>query len=293
MCGVFGFISTSGKGPNLRRLRKMAQAVQPRGLDAWGLVIHDNGDLLTHKQPGLLSENLEMIDIARDCKAILGHVRAATSGDPLDNENNHPHRAGTGYFIHNGVIRNHVDLIRKFALKSSTDCDSEVIGLIHERQKTGRHVKRIRKAVSKTIGTGLVVAGMWRKALVLIRCEGRPLCIGETPRGIYFSSVLGGLPKKAYKLDGCRSFDWTFIDGQFVYRGEENVQYTRTVSVTMPVMPSHGPVKRRIPKGSGRRYEEPLLFDPDEPVESSGRQYRGSKGYQDWKDYLRHWKETT
>ena len=38
MCGLFGFISKAGGGPDLDRLRRIALETQTRGIHAFGLV---------------------------------------------------------------------------------------------------------------------------------------------------------------------------------------------------------------------------------------------------------------
>ena len=35
---------------------------------------------------------------------VVGHCRYATHGSPRDNRNNHPHPAGSGQLMHNGVV---------------------------------------------------------------------------------------------------------------------------------------------------------------------------------------------
>lgn len=67
----------------------------------------------------------------RRCDAFVGHVRAATHGDPLaaGNVNNHPFASDDGslFLVHNGVLQNHEELADRFSLRLSGQCDSEVL----------------------------------------------------------------------------------------------------------------------------------------------------------------------
>ena len=60
-------------------------------------------------------------------RALIGHTRAATSGEPTNNRNNHPHICGNVVGVHNGVITNWKTLVKKFNLPMNGSCDSEVI----------------------------------------------------------------------------------------------------------------------------------------------------------------------
>jgi glucosamine 6-phosphate synthetase-like amidotransferase/phosphosugar isomerase protein len=73
---------------------------------------------------------LDDLEPCRHAVAVIGHCRWATHGDPQDNRNNHPHPAGRGWLVHNGVIRNDQALLHQDKLRPRTDCDSEVLGLL-------------------------------------------------------------------------------------------------------------------------------------------------------------------
>ena len=53
MCGIFGFISSEGKGPEVARLRRLALITQSRGDHAFGLAwLDEDGSIQTFKRPG-------------------------------------------------------------------------------------------------------------------------------------------------------------------------------------------------------------------------------------------------
>lgn len=194
MCGIFAFISRYGEGPNLGLLKRIAVVTERRGRHAFGLAwIDRDGQLQTFKRPGAASDNLLDIDRVEGAKMVIGHCRFATHGDPQDNRNNHPHSAGTGYIMHNGVVHNDRELVAKYGLTPETECDSEVIGLLIA-QGRGDVLARTTRAASLCEGN-LAVLGLWADpARIVIVRRGNPLCFGEGKSGWYFGSLADGLP---------------------------------------------------------------------------------------------------
>ena len=106
MCGIFGFITKDGRGPDLARLRRIATETQRRGHHAFLLAwLAADGGIHTFKRPGPATANLRRLDACQDALVVVGHCRWATHGRPEDNRNNHPHPAGCGWLVHNGVVR--------------------------------------------------------------------------------------------------------------------------------------------------------------------------------------------
>jgi glucosamine 6-phosphate synthetase-like amidotransferase/phosphosugar isomerase protein len=197
MCGIFGFISSEGKGPEVARLRRIALVTQSRGDHAFGLAWLDgDGRLQTFKRPGPAKAYLDELDRCRNAVVVVGHCRFATHGSPQDNRNNHPHAAGAGFLVHNGVIHNHQQLIRRYGLDQQSQCDSEVLGLLMARC-AGSIVQRSAWAANQVQGD-LAMLGVWRApARILLTRRGRPLCFGHGRDGYYFGSLPDGLPGKA------------------------------------------------------------------------------------------------
>jgi hypothetical protein len=120
-------------------------------------------------------------------------------GDRSANRNNHPHPAGRGWFVHNGVVFNHDRLMRQFQLAPKTQCDSEVLGLLIAKFP-GALGMRAARAAEEADGN-LAILGLWRNPtrLVIVR-NGNPLCFGETNGGFYFGSLPNGLPGDVLSL---------------------------------------------------------------------------------------------
>lgn len=200
MCGIFGFFSANGRGPDLARLRRIAAETETRGRHAFGLAwINVDGTMHTFKRPGAATADLGDLDACRHAVALVGHCRWATHGDPQDNRNNHPHPAGRGWLVHNGVVRNYRELLRRYALRPATDCDSEVLGLLMMR-RAGTLLERAAWATAQAEGP-LALLGLWRSPVrLLVVRRGNPLCYGETLGGFYFASLPAGLPGKVSSL---------------------------------------------------------------------------------------------
>jgi glucosamine 6-phosphate synthetase-like amidotransferase/phosphosugar isomerase protein len=194
MCGIFGFLSTDGRGPELARLRRIAAETETRGRHAFGLVwIDAHGQLHAFKRPGAASDDLDDLELCRGCQAMIGHCRWATRGDPQENRNNHPHFAGRGWLVHNGVVRNYDALVRRYRFRLRSDCDSEVFCHLM-MQSGGSILQRACWAVRQAEGS-LAILGLWANPLrMLVVRRGRPLAVATTRRGHYFASLPRELP---------------------------------------------------------------------------------------------------
>jgi glucosamine--fructose-6-phosphate aminotransferase (isomerizing) len=200
MCGVFGFVSEGGRGPNLGRLREMAKATESRGPHAFGFAwVDSRGRLKMFKAPGRISKNLGLLTMAEDAQMLIGHCRYATHGTPRNNLNNHPHPVDGGWFVHNGVIRNQPDLVEGYWLNPVTECDSEVLGLLIE-ELDGTLIERAIGAAQLCEGP-LALLALWRspRRLIAVRA-GNPLHVGELAHGTYLASLKDGLPGTPFML---------------------------------------------------------------------------------------------
>lgn len=213
MCGIFGFITKIGRGPDLARLRRLAAETQRRGHHAFGLAwLGPGGELHTFKRPGPATANLGDVGRCRGATIVLGHCRWATHGAPEDNRNNHPHPAGRGWLVHNGVVHNYTGLLRRHRLRPATECDSEVLGLLMMRPG-GSIGRRAAWAVAQTEGP-LAMLGLWADpARLLVARRGNPLCFGETEHGIYFASLPDGLPGNVLSITDRYAGVLRFQDG--------------------------------------------------------------------------------
>jgi len=206
MCGVFGFIADGDQGPNMQRLSAMATATERRGQHAFGMAwIDAAGRLRMFKQAGRISDHLGILNMAADARVLVGHCRYSTSGPASRNDNNHPHPADSGWYVHNGVVDNYAELVDEHELHPMTDCDSEALGLMLERSTTASLLDRCAEVSLAVRATaGLAMVGLWKPGRLVIVKRGKPLSMGTAATGTYFGSTTGGLPKDAAPLR-----DWT------------------------------------------------------------------------------------
>ena len=213
MCGIFGFITKNGAGPDVDALRRIAVETQTRGMHAFGLAWLVDGRIETFKRPGAASTNLADLDRCQGATIVVGHCRYATHGHPSDNRNNHPHRAGKGWICHNGVVHNHDSLAWLHDLAPMTDCDTEVLGLLIGRLR-GPLGTRAARAAEEADGE-LAILGLWRRPdrLLIVR-NGKPLSYAGTREGYYFASLDRELPGRPRHVPDQQVSVATFASGR-------------------------------------------------------------------------------
>lgn len=223
MCGVFGFVSYDGKGPALGQLQKIAEVTMRRGPHAFGFAwVDGRGRLHSFKQTGRIVDSIGLLQLAEDAHMLIGHCRFATQGTPENNLNNHPHPADGGWIVHNGQIRGYDRIVKEHNFFPTTDCDSEVIGLLIE-EATGSMSERVRYAVRVAHDGPMVVLGLWKDRLIAMR-EGNPLNIGKVKGGdrYYFASLPDGLPGNVKQVKNGTGLEFT-AEGMRRLRGKATV----------------------------------------------------------------------
>ena len=116
MCGLYGIIAKDGNIENELLLALHNQATS-WGHDAWGYIAGwkqgRNTDVEIDKGIGHIPNLIPELGYAN---FVLGHTRAATQGNPRNNDNNHPVVSSdkTTYVTHNGMIneKRYYDYIR-------------------------------------------------------------------------------------------------------------------------------------------------------------------------------------
>ena len=203
MCGIFGAIKTGRGSLTLSTIANIAADQERRGPHAFGYAWLDaDGRLHSYRQQGRISKNLHLLERMQGAKAIIGHTRYSTHGDPGHLINNHPHPSYGVWIVHNGVVSNHETLNRDFDLLPSSDCDSETLGLLIEALP-GTLLDRVSETIDLVDNDApLCIAGIWRAPnRVVMARRGNPLhkSLGKTGN-VYFGSIGISLPGKAVEV---------------------------------------------------------------------------------------------
>lgn len=221
MCGIFGFITKEGAGPDLGHLAAIAADTETRGVDAFGLAWQSaGGKRHEFKRPGAATKVAGDVKRCGGAHIVIGHCRHATHGLPEVNSNNHPHPVwarqaafpSLGALVHNGVVRNYKRLADAFDLEMKTECDSEVIGLL-VGQQSGTMLQQFKRAVALVEGPCALLA-LFKNSLVMVR-RGNPLWFSVDPEGYYFASRPNALRVPVSLPDSylgvCRIKDGKFV----------------------------------------------------------------------------------
>ena len=135
MCGITGLVlgSRGRSNADYQKVKNdftlMLLSAQSRGTDASGLfILNEGGRHFYYRAPVPASELVEsdeywniLSQVDDSTIAIVGHTRAATTGDPEVIENNHPIYDAPLVGVHNGVVHNHEQLRRKYGAVADVD----------------------------------------------------------------------------------------------------------------------------------------------------------------------------
>ena len=209
MCGIVGYVGNKNAQDflisGLKRL-------EYRGYDSAGIVtLDEKGEPTLLRAKGKIA-NLEekLAKNRREDKIGIGHTRWATHGEPSE-ENAHPHRAGSVFLVHNGIIENYKELkehLTEHEFKSQTD--TEVLAaLIESFYKDGEYplVNAVVQALKLVKGTyGIAVVSCEKPDEIVVARSGSPLVIGvghdETLIASDASALLGHTKQAIYLNDG-------------------------------------------------------------------------------------------
>lgn len=162
MCGIFGIVL--GKNSKItsdvlnRYLDDLFILSESRGKEASGLAVLTNNKLIINKQPIPASEFIKQSGYKKMLSPIpwlaIGHSRLVTNGHQSNNANNQPVVSGQVVAIHNGIIVNDREIIKKFpnlTIKNKVDTEvaAALINKYHQDgytqiqsvQKNLRHIK--------------------------------------------------------------------------------------------------------------------------------------------------------
>ncbi len=214
MCGIVSYI---GSKPASEILFAGLKSLEYRGYDSAGIaVLNEAGEISIAKSTGKIAElealiktkvtigasdsskqssNSGKIEDLEIASCGIGHTRWATHGQPTA-RNAHPHSSSDGSVtvVHNGIIKNYLELKRELEAKGITlasDTDSEVVAQLFSLIRS--QCKSDREALAKTVqrlegsyALALLTQGLPRK--ILVAKNESPLVIGVGDGENYIAS---------------------------------------------------------------------------------------------------------
>lgn len=190
MCGIAGF--SLGSDSSVRgtlAAQALLAGIAERGADAVGYADRGAGSAIrVTKLRGGASALFEDLVLPANASSVLIHVRDFTKGPPEISANNHPIRHAGVVGIHNGVIENDDDVLRRHGISRAEpdmSVDSEAIfALMHHCDHDPRSLSELRGAM----------AAAWmderdERSLFLARGRLRPLWVGRSGTDLFFAST--------------------------------------------------------------------------------------------------------
>jgi len=193
MCGIFAIYSQKHTKKNICDLINGMKKLQHRGKDGYGISMNNNNNnIITIKQKGEISKNINEIDFHKKCKSCIGHLRYSTSGISIKSEeiqfNEIQPLIGNinemNYVLcHNGNVPNinghDTSYINEKIMESNELFENTLINIINE------------------IPAAFSIVIMINNELYAMRDRYgiRPLCIGEKKNKYYISSESIGFKK--------------------------------------------------------------------------------------------------
>jgi len=204
-CGLIGFSGKTNFDKEKINLLMLWNSFE-RGKDATGIYTPKNG-LVKFAKPA--TDFLVDTPFEED-NLLIAHVRAKTIGVNTD-KNAHPFNEDNVVLAHNGTLKNHFDLLRKYNLEwNKYDVDSHIICGIMAKEKNFKVLTEIEGAAAM-----LMHDKDNPKIMYVFRNGDRDLFKGYCDGNLYISSI-----KKSLELIGCinikefkENYLYTIVDG--------------------------------------------------------------------------------
>lgn len=192
-CGIIGFSGFEGKKFNLIKIHLLMyqNSVLRQSEDSTGIYTPKSGIIKNADDADVFLRTNEI----EECGQFIGHVRSATVGGKSAN-NAHPFLCDNVVGVHNGTLRNHWKLASNRNISTqSVFVDSEVLIMCLAHDQRPDVFEEIEGAAA-VLFTDIKLKD--ENLLYAFRNKERPLFRGNSPEGMYISSLEGSL-----KLIGC------------------------------------------------------------------------------------------
>ena len=214
MCGIVGVLGNHEAAPLLVEALKR---LEYRGYDSAGIATVNEGKLNRRRAVGKLvnlSDLLVHEPLAGKCG--IGHTRWATHGAPTV-LNAHPHRAGGGAVVHNGIIENFRDLRAELLLDGyaqESDTDTEVVALLARREldRGATPQDAARRTLGRLHGAfALCFLFEGEEDLLIAARQGSPLAIGHGTNEMFVGSDAIALAPMTDRITYLEEGDWAVV----------------------------------------------------------------------------------
>jgi predicted glutamine amidotransferase len=203
MCGIAGVMRLGAEPISHEQLKVLLLGVQHRGMDATGIAVLRAGKVTVHKSDDPAWKFITQKDtekflqeyVTPETDVVTLHTRAATKGDPRQNDNNHPMFAGHAAVVHNGMIHNDDDLFKELKVKRYAETDSDIIRAIVDKDGMTKKGIRTLNRLRGSAACGIISSDFPTK-LMLLRA-GSPLVLARTEEYLMWASEKDPLHKAA------------------------------------------------------------------------------------------------
>ena len=215
MCGIFGVL---GNFPVVKSILNGLTKLEYRGYDSSGIAVSNNNSIKTIRAKGKLKNLQEKISKNNfDGKIGIGHTRWATHGVP-STQNAHPHTTESVSIVHNGIIENFSQLLKKKLIskgyKFSSETDSEVIvHLLSDELKKGCNPEIAVKKTLSLLEGAFAIAIIFKNFNLLVGSRrGSPLAVGIDSNATFLGSDSVALAPFTQKICFLEEGDSVFVE---------------------------------------------------------------------------------
>ncbi len=270
MCGIAGYI---GKKQNVNQtLLSILEKLEYRGYDSAGLASLCDGELFYKRALGELANLKSKIPkLEHSCGGLgIAHTRWATHGKP-SLKNAHPHKVGSVYVVHNGIIENYKELkeeLAKDGFKPKSDTDTELIAaLVQKYKKENKDLKdTFKAALSRLRGAfAILLFDADEPTRLLAARLSSPLVLGLADDGEYFLAsdalAFSGLAKRVVYLN-----DFELLDIQKDFYKLENFKNGKSLKAKSIELKE---LQKKVSKSGFDSYMLKEIYEQPESVSAS------------------------
>jgi glucosamine--fructose-6-phosphate aminotransferase (isomerizing) len=202
MCGLFGYAGPHPADPE--KIVQIARLAATRGPHSHGYVTATGDTMISVRGEGDLRHAVPDLEIL-ETQAIIGHSRLATTGTYAGGapaiEDTMPFTVGEVAIVHNGNVRNHLNIATRRRYNLTTGCDSEVIAhLVNDYLEKGSGWAPLSTALQLAVevfddSRPFVVIAMNMKGEVAAIRRELPLYMATTEEGLYLCSREPKIPQ--------------------------------------------------------------------------------------------------